>query len=147
MTQNLKNLGASLPFTPAADFSGIRNGLYISKVHHQAVVEVNEEGTEAAAATDAHMFHYSWIRTNMFICNRPFLFVIHDNANGGILFIGKYINPSKNIKTPIDFKFILICLGFIVYFIVYSKRIIKRNFFTMFEKLKNLKGFYGKSKS
>ena len=125
MSQNLIKLGASLPFKRTADFSGISNGLYISKAFHQAVVEVNEEGTEAAAATYVIMVPRSsreQIRTNMFICNRPFLFVIHDNANGGILFIGKYMKPSKNIiNINKNFKIILIflCLTVFVFFVFY----------------------------
>ena len=99
MSENLIKLGASLPFDRKfADFSGISDdpdGLYISKVIHQAVVEVNEEGTEAAAATAVLMLRCAMVRrTEVFKCNRPFLFVIHDRANGGILFIGKYTQPQ-----------------------------------------------------
>ena len=78
-----------------ANFSGISDSLYISKVIYQAVVEVNEEGTEAAAAAIALVNvrkSYKVIEIEEFRCNRPFLFMIQ--ANDGILFIGKYTQPE-----------------------------------------------------
>jgi len=98
----LKDLGATHAFDEEkADFSLISpdsKGLYISKVIHQAVVDVNEEGTEAAAATAVVMMkRCAAISFNFppeeFKCNRPFLFVIHEKENNGILFIGKYMKP------------------------------------------------------
>ena len=93
-------MGAVLPFDmQKADFSGMSddpNGLYISKVIHQAVVEVNEEGTEAAAATAVVMMKRCALREpppEEFKCDRPFLFVIHDKKRGGILFVGKFAKP------------------------------------------------------
>ena len=82
-----------------ADFTGIaeNSDLYISKVIHQAVVEVNEEGTEAAAATAVIMMRRSAMNIDLpeeFICNRPFLFVIHEKQCNGVLFIGKYVKPQ-----------------------------------------------------
>jgi serpin B len=96
----MKKLGASLPFAGAAgaDFSGISDAsyLFISKVVHQAVVEINEEGTEAAAAT-AVIIATNCIRLQPklinFICNRPFLFFIADKTRNSILFMGKYSIP------------------------------------------------------
>ena len=71
-------------------------GLFISDAVHQAVVEVNEEGTEAAAAT-AQTFSSRMALIEFppveFKCNRPFLFIIHDKINGGVLFMGKYKKP------------------------------------------------------
>jgi serpin B len=93
-------LGAKLPFSERqADFSGInpKNELYISKVIHQAVVEVNEQGTEAAAATAVVMVKRMAMITqeviHEFKCNRPFMFFIHDNTNKCLLFAGKYVQP------------------------------------------------------
>ena len=93
-------MGATLPFDEAkADFSGITsdpNGLYISNVVHQAVVEVNEEGTEAAAATGVIMMTRCAmiLEPANFICNRPFLFLIHEKNHNSILFFGKYVKPE-----------------------------------------------------
>lgn len=100
LSGHLKEMGAALAFDQArADFSGINSdpsGLFISKVVHQAVVEVNEEGTEAAAATGVIMM------TRMapmdeprdFYCDRPFLFVIHEKTHNTTLFMGKYVKPQ-----------------------------------------------------
>lgn len=93
-------MGASDAFSEGlADFSGISkppHDLFISKVIHKAVVEVNEEGTEAAAATAVVMETKS-IRIEPppeeFKCNRPFIFIIHENYDHTILFMGKYLKP------------------------------------------------------
>ncbi len=97
----MKSLGAPHAFDEVnANFNGITNnvnGLFISKVIHQAVVEVNEEGTEAAAATAVVMMKRCAminLPPEEFKCNRPFLFVIHDLRKNGILFIGKFMKPD-----------------------------------------------------
>ncbi len=93
-------MGAKDAFQANADFSGINadpSGLYVSKVLHKAVVEVNEVGTEAAAATAVVMMLRCApisIPPEEFKCDRPFIFIIHDNQNHSILFIGKYENPN-----------------------------------------------------
>lgn len=96
----LKEMGASDAFDEArADFTGINkdpSGLYISKVIHKAVVEVNEEGTEAAAATAVIMMtRCARIEPppEEFKCDRPFIFLIHDNQDNTVLFLGKYSKP------------------------------------------------------
>jgi len=95
----LSELGAPLAFDKAkADFSGINDkekDLYISKVIHQAVIEVNEEGTVAAAATASVIAVRMAVieRPIEFKCDRPFLFTIHDKTTKAILFIGKYVKP------------------------------------------------------
>lgn len=101
LSDALKALGAPLAFNQAkADFSGINDngqGLYISKVVHKAVVEVNEEGTEAAAATGVIMMTRAAIVEPPpveFRCNRPFIFVIHEKQSNTVLFMGKYHNPQ-----------------------------------------------------
>ena len=71
---------------------GTRN-LFISNVIHQAFVEVNEEGTEAAAAT-AVIVALTAMPTNMFIADHPFIFIIQERETGNILFLGKVVNPA-----------------------------------------------------
>lgn len=77
-----------------ANFSGIDGGhsLFISAVIHQAFVEVNEEGTEAAAATAITMEKSAALKN--FNANRPFLFLIQETKTGNILFLGRMMNPS-----------------------------------------------------
>jgi serpin B len=65
--------------------------LYIQSVTHKAVVSVNEEGTEAAAATGVAMAERKMPES--FIADRPFLFLIRDTQTGGILFMGRLTNP------------------------------------------------------
>jgi serpin B len=85
-----------------ADFSGISedelSNLRIAEIFHQAVIEVNEEGTVAAAATAIFSKDYCKtlfdIEPQEFICNRPFLFVIHDKISNNVLFFGKLVNPQ-----------------------------------------------------
>lgn len=93
----LIKLGAPDAFdSMKADFSGISDSsdLFISKVIHQAVVEVNEEGTEAAAATSVIMQKRCMVMVEEFRCNRPFIFLIHEKKSNGILFIGKFMKPE-----------------------------------------------------
>lgn len=78
----------------SADFSGISEALLqISDVRHKAVIDVNEEGTEAAAVTIISMASPGVVKTSeptpTFIADKPFMFVIQDNQTGTILFIGK----------------------------------------------------------
>jgi len=87
----LKNLGINDAFGPA-DFSGISNsGLFISKAVHKAFVDVNEKGTEAAAATAIVMDESA---PPAFRADHPFIFIIQDNETGIILFIGKVLDPT-----------------------------------------------------
>ena len=81
---------------PPADFSGISGykDLYITKVIHKAIIEVNEEGSEAAAATAVVVGTKSFIVKPEFKADRPFLFLIRHNATGSILFLGRVMNPE-----------------------------------------------------
>ena len=89
----LMGMGMSLAFSPEADFSGIAKGLYIDQVIHKAVLDVSEEGTEAAAATAVIMKRSASLQTN-FIANRPFIVIIKDKTTGNILFMGTIVNPN-----------------------------------------------------
>lgn len=93
-------MGAPIPFDmKKADFSGIGPELFISAIVHQAVVEVNEEGTEAAAATAVIMMTRCAPapapKPIDFICNRPFMFIIYEQNHGTVLFMGKYVKPTN----------------------------------------------------
>ncbi|CAJ1081846.1 leukocyte elastase inhibitor-like isoform X2 [Xyrichtys novacula] len=79
-----------------SDFSGMSpaNDLVLSKVIHKAFVEVNEEGTEAAAATVGIMMMRCAMRPASFIADHPFLFFIRHNPSMSILFAGRYCSPE-----------------------------------------------------
>ncbi len=80
-----------------ADFTGLSESekLYISAVVHKAFVEVNEEGTEAAAATAVVVATKSARpRVPTFRADRPFVFLIRDRRSGSILFLGRVTNPK-----------------------------------------------------
>ncbi|XP_030253637.1 leukocyte elastase inhibitor-like isoform X1 [Sparus aurata] len=79
-----------------SDFSGMSpaNDLVLSKVVHKAFVEVNEEGTEAAAATAAIMMLRCALPAPTFIADHPFLFFIRHNPSMSILFAGRYCSPE-----------------------------------------------------
>ncbi|MCB8814585.1 serpin family protein [Desulfosporosinus sp. SRJS8] len=89
LNDSLTALGMGEAFTDKADFSGIGDDLCISRVLHKAIIEVNEEGSEAAAATAVEMKRTSAAEPLAFIADRPFLFVIVDDQTGTILFMGK----------------------------------------------------------
>ena len=93
----LKALGMVEAFEASvADFSGIVNAssLYISEVYHQAFIDVNEEGTEAAAATAVVATDTSEPLSASLDIDRPFIFAIRDRGTGAILFVGRVTNPS-----------------------------------------------------
>ena len=75
--------------------------LFISAVVHKAYVDVNEEGTEAAAATAVGVRALA-VRAPQpiptFRADHPFLFLIRDNRSGSILFLGRIVNPGKSTK-------------------------------------------------
>ena len=82
----------------SADFSGMTGtrDLNISEVVHQAFVEVNEEGTEAAAATAVVMDRSSSVTpTPEFRVDHPFVLLIREQQTGSILFLGRVVDPSK----------------------------------------------------
>jgi serpin B len=98
LNEPLKKLGLLIAFTPKADFTGIttEKELMISNVKHKAYIEVNEEKTEAAAASLVAMRPISAGESRpapkIFKADHPFLFMILDNKTKSILFIGRYVN-------------------------------------------------------
>lgn len=97
----LVNLGMELPFDPnAADLSGIssggQNNLFISEVIHKTFLEVSEEGSEAAAVTSVGVqLTSAQPSVPRFTVNRPFVFLIREQASGTVLFMGKMKNPGE----------------------------------------------------
>ena len=96
----LAALGMGVALSPGrADFSGIAPpppNIFIEKVRHKTFVEVNEEGTEAAAVTSVMMGVTSVSPTPPFvmIVDRPFFWAIRDEASGAILFLGSVADPT-----------------------------------------------------
>ncbi len=99
MRDILKKMGMPTAFTPGeADFSGMdgTRNLFIGHVIHQAFVEVNEEGTEAAAATSVGMELTAVPQANtLFRADHPFIFLIQERGSGNILFMGRMADPSQ----------------------------------------------------
>ncbi len=92
-------LGMKDAFTPSADFSGITDEpLWISAVVHQALVEVDEEGTEAAAATGVIAVTSAALpgraEKKIFRADHPFVFAIRHQDTNDILFMGRVVQPS-----------------------------------------------------
>jgi len=99
LKETLCALGMGLAFEKdRADFSGLdgRKDLYLSAVVHKAFVDVNEEGTEAAAATAATFTFVSGrIGGPVFRADHPFVFLIRDRRTGSVLFLGRLVNPQQ----------------------------------------------------
>ena len=97
--RTLAQMGMPDAFSPAADFSGMDGArdLFISAVVHKAYVDVNEEGTEAAAATGTvmKMLAIRPVPVMTFRADHPFLFLIRDRTSGSILFLGRMLDPTQ----------------------------------------------------
>ncbi|MDR1882180.1 MAG: serpin family protein [Prevotella sp.] len=94
MTDDLKTLGMPSAFGSEADFSLIHPGICVSDVKQKTFVEVNEEGTEAAAVTiiDMEMTALPDPEAYRFHVNRPFLYFIKEKSSGVIFFVGAMKN-------------------------------------------------------
>ncbi len=101
MKETLEKMGMTAPFGMEADFSGMdgTKSLRISAVIHKAFVDVNENGTEAAAATAVAMTLKGMPSRPKnvipFKVDHPFIFLIRDNKTGSILFMGRIVNPLE----------------------------------------------------
>jgi len=98
--QTLSDMGMPLAFSQRADFSGMtgQRGFLISAAIHKAFVDVNETGTEAAAATGAVMLGMAVRREPppiIFQADHPFLFMIRETKSGSILFLGRVTDPTR----------------------------------------------------
>ena len=107
MAEALKEMGMPTAFNgDLADFTGMWNrqgneNLYISKVIHQTFIEVEESGTEAAAATAVIMIKATSAgpgeeeQPKTFTADHPFIFIIQQKDSGNILFMGRMNDPTK----------------------------------------------------
>jgi serpin B len=75
------------------NFGTSQRALFIDKVIHQAFIEVNEEGTEAAAATGVVIPRGATQPNEVFRADHPFIFIIQDRVTGAILFMGRVEKP------------------------------------------------------
>jgi len=102
LTAPLIQLGMGPAFSGGADFSGMSApggaSLQISDVFHRVFVELNEEGTEAAAATGIVMMETAAMvqpaPPPVFDASHPFLFFLREPSTGAILFAGRVIDPA-----------------------------------------------------
>ncbi len=99
LNKPLKEMGLASAFNSTADFSGItgKKEMHISNVIHKAVIEVNESGTEASAATAVVVSRSAIVGSGtkpiIFKANHPFIFLIREKSTGTILFIGNLAKP------------------------------------------------------
>jgi serpin B len=94
----LRGLGLQLPLSEEADLSELVDSplgqnLRVSSIFHKSFVEVNEEGTEAAAATTIKIMLMSYRPPVDFVADHPFLFLIREDTTGVVLFVGHVVNP------------------------------------------------------
>jgi serpin B len=102
LNEPLAGLGMDIAFDPArADFNGmlpapIDMPFFISEVLHKTFVEVNEEGTEAAAVTGVKMALTAMPTEERFqmVCDHPFVYLIRDRETGAVLFVGTVLDPK-----------------------------------------------------
>lgn len=101
LVETFKTMGIKKAFNPSkklgADFSGIdgKRDLYIALINHKAALEVNEEGTTAAASTAVVIMMKSMMPrpTPIFHADHPFIIMIQEKTTGKILFMGRIVNP------------------------------------------------------
>lgn len=100
LNNNLIALGMKKAFQENADFTGISKpgGIWISRVIHKTFVEVNEEGSEAAAVTVVEAVFKSDTQTNAiptFVANKPFIYFIEEKSTGALIFSGIMNDPNE----------------------------------------------------
>ncbi len=99
ITKQIEALGMLRAFVGGADFSGIdgTKSLFIKAIFHKAFIEVNEEGSEAAAATGVAI-ETSIQKSKSFKADHPFFFLIRDIQSGSILFLGRILDPNQDTE-------------------------------------------------
>ena len=89
----LQTLGVRRAFAETAQFEGIAPYLWISSIHQQTWLELDEKGTEVAVVTHAVMASASPEKPHEFTVDHPFMFLIRDRGTGLILFMGQVVRP------------------------------------------------------
>jgi serpin B len=100
LEEAFQKAGMKKPFERDADFSGMSNAGYISidKIIHQSYIDLNENGTEAAAATAVIVKRTTAVipeKPVAFDADKPFIYFITDNETGNLIFAGHLVNPKK----------------------------------------------------
>jgi len=98
LPSTLEALGVHDAFNARADFDGIAPGagLYVSDIVHQATINVDEDGTKAAAATALIIYPEEGRVTRFNVrADRPFIYLIRDDTTGAILFVGRVLDPTQ----------------------------------------------------
>ncbi len=102
VSKTLKGLGLVLPFSGEGDLtemvdSSVGQNLYVSSIFHKSFIEVNEEGTEAAASSAGVVRLKCLMLSDKlnFVADHPFLFLIREDMTGMVLFIGHVLDPSQ----------------------------------------------------
>lgn len=93
----MKELGMVLPFSDVAELTEMvepSSKLSVSNIFHKSYVEMNEEGTEAAAVTAGGLLPASYSPPRDFVADHPFMFMIREDVSRAVLFIGNVVNPS-----------------------------------------------------
>jgi serpin B len=101
LEQTLQQMGMRHAFSDEADFSGISDNrpLWLSAVAHKAVIDVNERGIEAAASTrDLIVGADLEYKHAVFRVDHPFIFIVYKESLGGILFLGRLVNPRQDMN-------------------------------------------------
>ncbi|XP_050822014.1 serpin I2 [Gopherus flavomarginatus] len=101
LQETLHSLNVTEIFSGGCDLSGITESsdIHISKAIQKVCIEVNEDGSEAAASSSTHMAAIMSMSHNQFVANRPFLFILKHNPTGSIVFMGRLANPDiQNIR-------------------------------------------------
>ncbi|XP_060098430.1 neuroserpin [Heteronotia binoei] len=106
MKDVLKGLGITEVFSPSADLTGMSDNkeLYLSKAIHKAFLEVNEEGSEAAASSGMIAISRMAVLYPQVIVDHPFFFVVRNRRSGTIFFIGRVMHPEAMNTSAHDFE-------------------------------------------
>ncbi|XP_074860504.1 serpin I2 [Carettochelys insculpta] len=96
LQEALRSVNITEIFNAGCDLSGITESsdIHISKAIQKVCIEVNEEGSEAAASSSTQMAAIMNLSHNQFVANRPFLFILKYNPTGSIVFMGRLANPD-----------------------------------------------------